>query len=49
MSSSLRSFMYIVYPKFKNVFVAPDALQQNKSCPRSKKVGNHCLTTCTVI
>ena len=32
--------------KFENVFVAPDALQQNKSGPRSKKVGNHLCSLC---
>jgi len=34
----------IVSAKFKNFFVAPDALQQNKSGPKPKKVGNHCTT-----
>jgi len=34
--------MYIVSATFKNFFVAPDVLHQNKSGPRPKKVGNHC-------
>jgi len=34
--------MCIVSAKLQNLFVAPDALQQNKSGPRPKKVGNHC-------
>jgi len=34
--------MYIVSAKFKIVCVTPEALQQNKSGPRSKKVGKHC-------
>ena len=40
--------MYIVSAKFKNVFVAHKALQENKSGPRSKNVGNHwykCMET----
>src|SRR6218665_2017607 len=40
-SFSLHSFMYIVSAKFKNFFVAPDALQQSKSGPRPEKVRNH--------
>jgi len=35
--------MYIVSAKFKNFFVASDALQQSISGPRPKKVGNHSL------
>jgi len=33
--------MYIVSAKFRNFFVAPDALQQDKSGPWPKRVGNH--------
>jgi len=33
--------MYIVSAKLKHFFAAPDALQQNKSGPKPKKVGNH--------
>ena len=40
-SCILHSFMYIVSAKFKTFFMALDALQQSKSGPRPKKVGNH--------
>src|SRR6218665_32381 len=33
--------MYAISAKFKYFFVAPYALEQNKSGPRQKKVGNH--------
>jgi len=35
-------FSCIVSAKFQNLFLAPDALQQNKSGLRPKEVGNHC-------
>jgi len=40
--------MYIVSAKFENVFVAPDALQQNKSGPRSKRLGTTGLNTASI-
>jgi len=43
-SCLLYSFMYIVSAKLKKYFVASDALQQSKSGPSPKKVGNHWFT-----
>jgi len=35
--------MYIVSAKFENVFVAPEALQQTKSGPTSKRLGTNAV------